>query len=218
MKKRSILLSLLLVFSFILSACGSGKDPFEGTWKGKLDVTKQFEDGIKRNVPELEEYVDFDDLVFEIDVTFKDGVMNMEVNQESADAFASNFSKGMMRLEYGSLMKLLEAADVTLEEAVAESGLTEEEYMAERLNSPEVRNVIDTMSAGMLAVTEASLAGFDAVNGTYTFNEDELHVRYDETKYEAIEYTFEEDNLILSFKGELEGMQFTLRIECEKQN
>ena len=217
MKKRSVLLSILLILSFVLSACGTGKDPFEGKWTGKLDVTKQFEDGIKRNVPELEEYVDFEDLIFEIDVTFEDGVMNMKVDQESVDAFAANFSDGMMKLEYGSLMELLEASDITLEEAVAESGLTEEEYIADRLNRPEVREVIDTMSEGMLAVTGASLAGFDAVNGTYTFNEEELHVRYDEDKYESIEYAFEGDNLILTFRGEIEGMQFSLRIECEKQ-
>ena len=74
MKKRCFLLSILLVISMMLGACGSG-NPFEGKWTGKLDVTKQFEDGIKAYYPELEEYVDFEDLTFVIDVTFDDGMI-----------------------------------------------------------------------------------------------------------------------------------------------
>ena len=79
MKKRCVLLSILLVLSMMLGACESG-NPFEGKWRGKLDVTKQFEDGIKANIPELAQYVDFEDLVFEIDVVFEDGVMSMVVD------------------------------------------------------------------------------------------------------------------------------------------
>lgn len=216
MKKRCFLLSILLVISMMLGACGSG-NPFEGKWTGKLDVTKQFEDGIKAYYPELEEYVDFEDLTFVIDVIFDDGMMTMKVDQNSVDAFNQNFADGMMNVEKGSLMALLDAAGVTLEEAVAESGMTEEDYIASRLSLPEVRDVMDNMSTNMLAITEASLAGFDAVNGPYTFNEEEIHIRYEEDKYESVAYAFEGDNLILTFKGEIQGMTFSLRIECEKQ-
>lgn len=215
MKKRCFLLSILLVISMMLGACGLG-NPFEGKWTGKLDVTKQFEDGIKAHYPDLEEYVDFEDLTFVIDVTFDDGMMSMKVNQDSVDAFNANFTEGMMKLEEGSLMALLDAAGVTLEEAVAESGMTEEEYLANRMNLPEVREVIDNMSANMLLITEAALTGFDAVGGPYTFNEEEIHVRYEDDKYESVEYAFEGDNLILIFRGEIEGMKFSLRIDCEK--
>jgi len=42
MKKRCLLLSLLLIFSILLIACGVN-DPFAGKWIGKLDVTTQFD-------------------------------------------------------------------------------------------------------------------------------------------------------------------------------
>ena len=89
MKRKSILLSILLLITFVLGACGSG-DPFEGKWRGKLDVTKQFEDGIIAHYPDLEEYVDFEDLTFMIEITFKDGIMSMAVDQGSVENFNNN--------------------------------------------------------------------------------------------------------------------------------
>lgn len=216
MKKRYFLLSILLIFSMMLGACGSG-NPFEGKWRGRLDVTKQFEDGIKAHYPDLVDYVDFEDLVFEIDVTFEDGVMSMAVDQNSVESFSTNFANGMLSVEEGSLMAFLDAAGVTLEEAVAESGMTEEEYIAARMSIPEVKEVIEKMTTGMLSVTEMALSGFEAVNGTYTFNDDEVHVRYEDDKYEAIAYSFEGDDLILTFKGIIKDQEFSLRIVCEKQ-
>lgn len=211
MKKRCIVLSILLAFSMLLGACGSG-DPFEGKWRGKLDVTKQFEDGIAEHYPDLAEYVDFEDLVFLIDITFEDGVMSMSVDDASVESFGTHFADGMMKVEEGSLMALLDAAEMTLEEAVAESGMAEEDYIANRLNLPEVRDVIDPMKEGMMEVTALALAGFEKVNGTYTFNEETLNIRYEEDVYESIEYTFEGDDLILTFRGDT----FSLRIECKK--
>ena len=216
MKKRCLLLSILLAFSMLVGACGTG-DPFKGEWRGTLDVTQQFEDGIKANIPALAEYVDFEDLIFEIDVCFEDGEMFMTIDPECYEKFDANFKEGMAGIEIGSLMMFLESAGITLEEAVAESGLEEEEYLESRMNIPEVKEVIDTMSAGMDSVTRGALAGFEKVRGTYTFNEEELHIRYDEGMYESIAYEFEGDDLILTFKGKFGEQEFLLRIVCEKQ-
>ncbi len=216
MKRRCLLLSVLLVFSMLLGACGSG-NPFEGKWRGALDVTKQFEDGIKANIPALAEYVDFEDLIFEIDVTFEDGEMFMAIDPECYETFDANFKEGMVGVEVGSLMAFLDAAGITLEEAVAESGMEEEEYIESRMNIPEVKNVIDTMTSGMDTVTKGALVGFEKVKGPYTFNEEELHIRYEEDSYESIAYDFEGDNLILTFKGKFGEQEFSLRVVCEKQ-
>ena len=143
--------------------------------------------------------------------------MSMAVDQSSVENFSTNFADGMLGVEEGSLMAFLDAAGVTLEEAVAESGMTEEEYVAARMSIPEVKEVIEKMTTGMLSVTEMALSGFEAVNGTYTFNDDEVHVRYEDDKYEAIAYSFEGDDLILTFKGIIKDQEFSLRIVCEKQ-
>jgi hypothetical protein len=216
MKKRSILFSILLVLTLVIGACGSGNDPFKGTWRGKLDVTKQFEDGIKERYPDLEEYVDFEDLVFELDVTFEDGVMWMHVVKASEERFDKNFADGMLAIEKGSLVEILEAKEILIEEEIAELGMTEEEYVAMMLNSEEVTSIMNPMKENMKSITDAALAGFEAVNGTYTFNEEHLHIRYSDDKYEEIAYDFEGDNLVLTFDGEIQGQKYSLRIVCEK--
>ena len=126
MKKRCLLLSIVLILSVLLGACRSS-DPFEGKWRGSLDVTKQFEDGIVENYPEFAEHVDFEDLVFYIDVTFEDGMVSMHVDEASVENFYNNFAEGMVRIEEASLMEYLDEVGLSLEEAVAESGMTEEE-------------------------------------------------------------------------------------------
>lgn len=211
MKKRCLLLSILLVFSTLLGACGSG-DPFKGTWKGTLDVTKQFEDGIVEHYPDLAEYVDFEDLTFVINITFSDGMMTMSVDQDSVENFNNNFAAGMIGVEEGSLMAYLNEAGLTLEEAVAESGMTEEEYIEYMLSSEEVTEIMDPMKENMMEVTEAALIGFESVNGPYTFNEETVNIHYNDDQYEAVEYSFEGDNLILVFRGE----NYSLRVECTK--
>lgn len=211
MKKRCLLLSILLVFSTLLGACGSG-DPFKGTWKGTLDVTKQFEDGIVEHYPDLAEYVDFEDLTFVINITFSDGMMTMSVDQDSVENFNNNFAAGMIGVEEGSLMAYLNEAGLTLEEAVAESGMTEEEYIEYMLSSEEVTEIMNPMKENMMEVTEAALTGFESVNGPYTFNEETVNIHYNDNQYEAVEYSFEGDNLILVFRGE----NYSLRVECTK--
>ena len=59
MKKRNILFALLLAMAMLLTACG-GQKTVEGKWVGSMDLTKQFEDGIKAAYPDLAEYVDFE--------------------------------------------------------------------------------------------------------------------------------------------------------------
>lgn len=207
MKKRSILLSVLLMLIFLLAACSS-KDPFEGKWKGTLDLTAQFEDGIKAAYPQLEEYVNFEDLAVVIDITFEDGTLSMAVNQDSVKEFESHFAEDMEEVERGSLMLYLDTAGLSLEEAVAESGVTEEEYISDMIQSLETDKMKDTIKE----ITNEALAGFEKVNGPYTFNEETVNVRYDELEYESIMYTFEGNNLILTFYGE----GFSLRVVCEK--
>lgn len=209
MKKRNILLSVLLIFVLMLAGCSS-KDAFEGKWKGTLDLTGQIEDGIIEAYPELEEYVNFADLTINIDITFEDGMMSMSVDQTSVAEFEDRFAEHMEEVEEGSLMVYLDTIGLSLEEAVAESGMTEEEYVSAMIQTLEM----DKMKDSIVEIVNGSLEGFEKVNGPYTFNEETINVRYDELEYEAIEYAFEGNSLILTFRGE----GFSLCISCEKES
>lgn len=212
MKKKPFLLSLLLVVMLILSACGgssgNGGDPFVGQWDGTLDLTKQFEDGIIANYPDLEAYVDFEELVFVMDVTFEDGMMSLSLQEDSVESFMANFEAGMQKIGRESLEDWLITQDMTLEEVVAESGTNEEVY----LTSVFEQMGIDKMTASMKEVTNASLEGLSKIKGPYTFDETQLKLHHEDNTFEGIGYRFEGKNLILTIKGE----GFSLRIECEK--
>ena len=197
----------------LLGACGVN-DPFVGKWIGKLDVTTQFEDGIKEKYPELAEFVDFEEFIFVVDVIFEDGMMDMTVDQPSVDAFYSNFADGMLKVEEGCRAKYLGSIGLTLEEAAVEAGMTEEEYLENVISTA---MPIDEMVTSLTEITNTAMLGFNEVNGTYTFNEKTIHVRYEDDKYEEIAYEFEGDNLVLIFKGTIGEQEFSLRIVCEKE-
>lgn len=211
MKKKTFLLSLILVLTMMISACGGSSgsgDPFEGQWQGTLDLTKQFEDGIKANYPDLEAYVDFEELVFVMDVVFEDGMMSMSVEEDSINSFMTNFETGMHKIGKESLEDWLTTQDMTLEEVVAESGTDEETYLA----SVFTQMGIDEMTASMKEVTNASLEGLSKITGPYTFDEEEVKLHHEDNTFEGIGYSFEGKELILT----IEGDGFSLRIECEK--
>jgi len=208
MKKRNILFAVVLAIAMMITACG-GKQTLEGKWVGSLDVTKQFEDGIKTAYPDLADYVDFEELVFVLDIEFVEGQMSMSVQQESIDAFNANFAAGMEGMAEGYWAAGLAKYDMTLEEDIYESGMTEEEY----LQSIYKQTQIDKMIEGMNDITNKTLDRLSNMKGTYTVLDSELRLWYTEDDYEAMEHSFKGKALNIIVKGD----NFSLLIECEKQ-
>ncbi|MBQ8518077.1 MAG: hypothetical protein IJ455_00535 [Agathobacter sp.] len=209
MKKRNILFILLLAMSMLITACGSSNQTVEGKWVGTLDVTKQFEDGIKTAHPDLAKYIEFEELEFVMDISFVDGQMAIDVQQESVDTFNANFAEGMKAIAEGYWEDGLAKYDMTLEEDIAESGMTEEEY----LNNIYKQTGIDKMIEGMTDITNGTLDRLSKMHGTYTTPVDnELRLYYTDDEFESMEYSFKGKKLNITIQGD----KFTLLIECEK--
>ena len=208
MKKKNILFALLLAMSMLVTACG-GQKTVEGKWVGTMDLTKQFEDGIIAAYPDLAEYVDFEELVFKLDIAFVDGQMTMTVQQDSIDAFNENFAAGMHNIAIGYWEAGLAMIDMDLEEAIIESGMSEEQYH----NRIYKETGIDKMIESMTEVTNKTLEKLSGMNGTYTTPVDnELRLYYTEDTYESMEYGFKGKKLNITIKGD----NFSLLIQCEK--
>ena len=209
MKKRSILFVLVLAMSMFITACGSSNQTVEGKWVGTLDVTKQFEDGIKAAHPDLAKYVDFEDLAFVMDISFVEGQMAIDVQQESIDNFNANFAAGMEAIAEGYWEDGLATMDMTLEEAIYESGMTEEAYLEHIYKE----TGIDKMIEGMTDITNSTLDRLSKMKGTYTTPVNhELRLYHSKEEYESMEYSFKGKKLNISIKGD----NFTLLIACEK--
>ena len=208
MKKRNILFALLLAMAMLLTACG-GQKTVEGKWVGSMDLTKQFEDGIKAAYPDLADYVDFEDLVIKLDVSFVDGQMTMAVQQDSVDSFNAKFAEGMNNIAIGYWEAGLALIDMDLEEAISESGMTEEQYHKRIYKE----TGIDKMITSMTEVTNQTLEKLSGMNGMYTTPVDnELRLYYTEDTYESMEYGFKGKKLNITIKGD----SFSLLIQCEK--
>ena len=209
MKKRYITAAFILVIAMLMTACGSSKQTLDGAWVGTLDLTKQFEDGIKEANPDLAKYVDFEALTFEMEVSFIQGQMELKVVPESMETFDANFAKGMKDVAVGYWEDGLASLNMTLEEATIESGMTEEEY----LNHIYRETGVDKMIESMTGVTEKTLKKLSEMKGTYTTPvNQELRLYYSEDKYESMQYKFKGQQLNITIKGD----SFSLLIQCEK--
>lgn len=209
MKKRNILFALLLAMAMLLTACG-GQKTVEGKWVGSMDLTKQFEDGVKTAYPDLADYVDFDGLEFKLDMSFVDGQMTMVVQQDSIESFNENFANGVKNMAVGYWEAGLAQIGMDLEEAISESGMTEEQY----LNRIYSETSIDNMLKSMTDVTNKTLEKLSEMKGTYTTVADELRLYYTEDTYESMKYGFKGKTLNITIKGD----SFSLLIQCEKNN
>lgn len=209
MKKRNILFALLLAMVMLVTACGSSPKSLEGKWIGSMDLTKQFEDGVKAAYPDLAEYVAFEGLTFKLDITFVEGQMTMTVQQDSIDAFHENFANGMQSMAVGYWEAGLEQIDLTLEEAIYESGMTEEQYY----NRIYRETGINKMITSMTDVTNKTLEKLSGMKGMYTTPVDkELRLYYTEDNYESMGYSFKGKTLNITIYGD----NFSLLIQCEE--
>lgn len=210
MKKRNVLFALLLAMAMLVTACGGSLKSVEGKWVGTMDLTKQFEDGVKTAYPDLADYVDFDGLEFKLDMSFVDGQMTMVVQQDSIESFNENFANGVKDMAVGYWEAGLAQIGMDLEEAISESGMTEEQY----LNRIYSETSIDKMLKSMTDVTNKTLEKLSEMKGTYTTVADELRLYYTEDTYESMKYGFKGKTLNITIKGD----SFSLLIQCEKNN
>ena len=210
MKKRNVLFALLLVMAMLVTACGGSLKSVEGKGVGTMDLTKQFEDGVKTAYPDLADYVDFDGLEFKLDMSFVDGQMTMVVQQDSIESFNENFANGVKDMAVGYWEAGLAQIGMDLEEAISESGMTEEQY----LNRIYSETSIDKMLKSMTDVTNKTLEKLSEMKGTYTTVADELRLYYTEDTYESMKYGFKGKTLNITIKGD----SFSLLIQCEKNN
>ena len=99
--------------------------------------------------------------------------------------------------------------DMDLEEAISESGMTEEQYHKRIYKE----TGIDKMITSMTEVTNQTLEKLSGMNGMYTTPVDnELRLYYTEDTYESMEYGFKGKKFNITIKGD----SFSLLIQCEK--
>lgn len=203
MKKRiALLLSLVLVLSVALCACGSEKDKLLGTWTTTVDLAGAFNEEMAAD-PEMGEYLKLESLEIAMTLTFnEDDTYALTVDPDSMDAameaLVQELTDGM--LLYFEDMLAEEGVDMDVEEALALMGISVEE-LVEQLRAEMVGDSTyeDMNSAGKYLLEEGKISMSEsadtepdpAVYNTYTLENGTLTIEAGtEAGTEMAEYLF----------------------------
>lgn len=206
MKKRNLLLSLLLAFALMITACGE-ENPFVGSWKGNCDLTDMIIEYVAGDNEEMRQYMDgIDGLEFVINFEFTENEMSMSVEEASIDTFIDNMETGVKTMMEEILIDELTGYGISYEEYIAESGMSNDEFLQSKLDEM-------NMSAQMEAMMD-SMAEAIELSGSYMYDEEKITVVYEDGTFEEMLYTFVGDTLTITVTDG-EGTEFP--IICEKQ-
>lgn len=207
MKKRSLLVSLILVFSLMITACG-GENPFTGTWKGTCDLTDFIIDSVAGDDETLRKYMnEVDGLEFVINFEFTENEMSMCVDTDSKELFIENIITSIKNMNEAALVEQISVGGITLEEYVAELGMDTDELLDSMLDEMDIMSQVEAMVDSMAEAL--------ALNGSYIYDEEKLTVVYEDGNIEEMKYAIDGDTLTITIVSE-DGTEFP--IVCEKQN
>lgn len=201
MRKRNLLVSLVLVFTLILTACGQD-NPFIGSWRGTCDLTDFIVGSVVGDDETLRQYMEgVDGLEFVINFEFEENTMLMSVDEASGEAFIANLETSMKNMMEAVLVDGLSEYGISYEEYVAESGMDAEQLLDSMLDEMELMSQMDSMVDSMIEALELS--------GSYMFDEGKLTIVYDDGTYEEMMYEFDGDTLTITVVAE-DGTEFPI--------
>ena len=207
MKKRNLLLSLLLVLSMMLTACGEA-NPFVGSWKGTCDFTDFIVASVSGGDETKAAYLkDINGLEFVIDFEFTENEMSMSVDESSLGSFMNHYEAGLTGVMEAMLIDELTAYGISYEEYLGEAGQSREEVIESMIEE------MDWMAQmeGMVSAMADALA----LEGAYMYDDGVLTIVYEDGTYEEMNYTFEGDTLTIMIVA-ADGTEFSIICESQK--
>ena len=191
-KSIAIILCLVMALSVLLTGCGSDADKLVGTWKATIDMSSYLNDTIAEADAEIAEYFSFEDLTFDVIMTFgENGECAMEADEDSWSDMAEKLGE-QMKVSYEAYFKdLLKSmgVDMTVDELLSASGTTMDDMIDEMLDEMMSSDVLSEMESegyfklqdGMIYISEEKDDAFDEdVANPYTLDGDNLTIKASE--------------------------------------
>lgn len=207
MKKRNLLVSLLLILTLMITACGQ-ENPFVGSWRGSCDLTDLIIESVAGDEEDLRQYMEeVDGLEFTIYFEFTEDEMSMSVDDSSVDTFLENLENSMKNVAESYLIdNLASTYDITYEEYLMELGMDSDEFLESKLDEMNMNVQMEAMMNSMADALE--------VSGLYMYDDEKITIVYEDNTYEEMYYVFDQDILTITFVGS-DGME--IPIVCEIQ-
>ena len=204
MRKRRLLVSLILIVTLMITACGQ-KNPFPGTWRGTCDLTDFIVSIVSGGDEDIEQYLNFENLSFEYVYEFTENDVVVSVDDASFERFSNSFKNGFMEGVKGKITDDLQQQGLTYEEYLEDSGLEEEELIASKMGNVDLETWIASIR---------ELAEVMAFGGAYMYTEDTLTILHENGTYNKLSYTMDGKTLTIIIADE----EIELPIVCEKIN
>lgn len=230
MKKRSLLLTVLLVFTMFITACGTKVSPFEGKWVGTFDMTDYVMDVVSadENFEAYGDYLTLENLILKVNFSFEGEDMQMSVDEDSIDALVENLENSMYDMmdkmmrdmlmnEYKKVFADVETLDDVAAltngmyadgQAILDSVATIQGY--DNYDQMITETVASINMGEMMTEACASLD----LSGTYGYDEETgiLTMYYEDNTYEEMQYVFVDDELVIRVTADDVEFDF----HCEK--
>lgn len=207
MKKRNLLVAVLLVITMLITACG-GASPFEGKWRGNLDLTQYIMDLMEEEYAEYMEYLHFEDLSFDIYFSFEGDKVSLEVDKSTVEKFVKNAEDGMTvmmdEMMTGMLLAMVPGAK-TLDDVAPYFGVADGaavlEYLAVMSGYENYAKMIaDTVKeAAMGSMIDPLVKTLD-LEASFKYDEGAgtLKLTYQDGNEEVMKYRFEGNVLVIT--------------------
>ncbi len=229
MKKSNILLALMIVFSLVLSACGT-PDPFEGKWVGTYDMTDIVMDALmqEEGAEEYLDYFELENLAVKVNLIFEDGTITVVADKDSVEALIVSLETSLYNMMdtmvrealiqmyhemFDSVNSLEDVAGLT--NGMYETGQEILDDVAINQGYPDYDTFIKD-SVASAKIREKMTEACEKMNlfGEYGFDEKKglLAIYYGDNVYEEMQYKFVEDSLVIYTIAD--GME--MELVCER--
>lgn len=136
MKHRWMVWPLALGLTLALTACSSSdpKEKLVGTWSGQVDVMEQVVEGMRLTAPEIADELGMENFYIPLEMEFReDDTYTLTVDQEKLDQSVDELIQKAVDATLVYMEQSLKEqgiTDMTVDEALAQSGMDRESFTA----------------------------------------------------------------------------------------
>lgn len=188
MKKLLIMLGICLLF---VAACGKKENTdtsLVGNWTGQIDMTEYVNLQLADLLDDYAQYASIENATIDVELTITKTDINVSFKPESID----NLSAALITAYTPVAEKMLEdtavANNVSVNDILAEAGITKEEFLQQTVNEPMAQVATDIKNSMQ---SESS-----KISGSYFLKDGKITDEQDN----AFPYTLDGDTLSITFE------------------
>ena len=201
MKKRNLFITLVMVITLLLAACGGGdSNSLVGKWTGNLDLTDQIVQNMVATNADMEKYAKFENLTFTFVFQFTDKEVTLHIDEASTQKFVENIQAGVANTVDAMVAGVAAENNMTTDAVYAGMGVTRDAYIQSVVEAMQLETMVQSIAASL------------ELKGTYEADGETILVVYEDNTYEEMKYNLGMEDLTITVSDGTNSYQ----IPCTK--